>query len=220
MSDFSFEENDDDDMNGNFSLEEYTEQERHHAEPAFITPEPPPPKPQIVDQLASGAKKLFEASESVDSNGEYLKISEDELKVRAKMQTKTIIAYIETGVIFFNSILILRKGDNITFENYETELKKIQQEGEQVEIDPESELSKVIERIGRYKKSEKQSKVDEIEEKLLYDAILADLKTQNNAKMLARLSKWEAVRDIFLSKVAPNVQDKLLVGFQSVINKF
>lgn len=219
MSTFSFDA-DDDDINGNFSLDEYTDQERHHAEPAFIPPEPEPVIPPVVEQLASGAKKFFAAAESVDSNGDYLKISDDELKARAKMQTKTIIAYIETGVTFFNSILILKKGDNMTFESYESESKRIAEDGEEFEIKPESELSKVIERMGKYKKSETDSKVDPIEEKLLYDAIYADLKTQNNAKMLARLSKWEAVRDIVLSKVAPNVQDKFLVGFQSVINKF
>lgn len=220
MSDFKFDIEAEDDLNGNFSLNDYIEQERHIAEPAYIQPPPPPPTKPVVEQLANEAKKFLAGPESIDLNGDYLKISDAELQARAKMQTKTIIAYIESGVSFFNSILILKKGDNMTFETYESELKKVESEGEEFEIDPESELSKVIERMSKYKKSKRDSAVDDIEEKLLYDAILADLRNQNNAKLLARLSKWEAVRDIFLSKVAPNVQDKFLIGVQTVMNKF
>lgn len=220
MSHFAFDEEEDDDLNGNFSLDEYTEQERHIAEPAFIQPEPLPPAPKVVDQVAQEAKKLFSAPDSVDLDGNYLKISEDELKARANMQTKKLVAYIETGVTFANSILILKKGDNMTFDNYESESKRIEQDGETFEIDPESELAKVIERMSKYKKSQEEAKVDDTERKMIYDAIIADLRTQNNAKMLKRLSINETVIDIVLSKVAPNLQDKFLSGVQTLMNKF
>jgi hypothetical protein len=209
---------------GNFNLDDYLSQERHFADPAFIAPESPifptANEPTGGQSLADKAKGLFAPEESLDADGEYMPISMEEIRARAKIELNQIVSYIETGTEFINGFLILRKGDNMTYNDYIEEKERLEAKGQCVVIEPNSELSKVLERMGKYKAQLKNSTVTEVEKKIIEDAIVADLKSQNKAKKLKRWSKWEAVANIGAAKIMPNIKDRVLEGLQSLIHQF
>ena len=206
---------------GNFDLDEYLEQPRHFADPAFIAPEPQAPQaPQIVQTIADRAKGLFSGEESLDADGEYMPISIEEIKARAEIELNQICAYIETGTQFINGFLILRKGDNMTHSDYLAEKERLEAKGQSIVIEPNSELSKVLERMGKYNAQLKNCDVTTTEKDIIRQAIIADLKSQNKARKLKRWSKWEAVGNITAAKVMPHIKDRALEGLQTIIHKF
>lgn len=211
---------------GNFDLDEYLDQPRHFADPAFVVAETPTPhqdpqSPQGSSQsFTDKAKGLFAGEESLDADGEYMPISMEEIRARAKIELNQICAYIETGTQFINGFLILRKGDNMTYTEYLEEKERLEAKGQSVVIEPNSELSKVLERMGKYNAQLPNCDVTETERKIIEDAIVADLKSQNKARKLKRWSKLEAVTNIGLAKIMPNVKDRALEGLQSLIHKF
>lgn len=205
---------------GNTSIDEYIEQERHFAESTYLKPQNESLQPNFADRVQDTAKNFFLGSESVDNNGDYLPISSEEITARAKTETIQIVSYIETGTKFINGLLILRKGDNMTFEDYEEQKLILEADKKTFVVEPDSELSKVIERMGKYKKTLQTCLVTEDERKIIMDAIVADLKKQNKAKQLKAWSKWEAVAHIGSAKILPNIQEKAVDVLQGLIAKF